>query len=128
MDHQTFDRLTRLFGASGSRRYAGRALLGTALLGATTRMAAAAPCDNGKNPRCRCGQNSTCPPGKCFRNECNGDQLCCTGSGLIICGNTCCQNVGTDPCDPCLAPGATDVQAAEDDPCPSGLAGSYRRP
>jgi len=43
MEHQTFDRLTRLFGSTGSRRTAWRALLAGALLGATPRRLAAAP-------------------------------------------------------------------------------------
>jgi hypothetical protein len=55
MEHQTFDRLTRLFGTTGSRRTAWRALLAGALLGATPRRLAAAPttpCTKGKHELC----------------------------------------------------------------------------
>src|SRR5688500_1657714 len=109
MDQQTFDRLTRFVGAAGSRRSAWRALLAAALLGATTRTAAAAPSYTGKNPRWRCGEESKCPPGKCFVDEC-GHELCCTGPKLIICGDRCCQSVGASPCsaqnrqDACIRP------------------------
>ena len=57
MDPHVFDSLTRLLSAPRSRRAAWRALLGAALLGATTRTAmAATPCDNGKNPG-TCGEH-----------------------------------------------------------------------
>ena len=122
MDHQTFDRLTHLFAVSGSRRTAWRALLGAALLGVTTRGAAAEPCNKGKH---LCG-GTCCPGGKCFANDVCGDELCCTGPELVICGNTCCKKVDTKgrqsqaPCrGECISPGK--------DPCQSGLPGSYRR-
>jgi hypothetical protein len=130
MDHHTFDRLSRLIGASGSRRTAWRALLGAALLGTTTRPTAAAPCGNAKHG---CGAGNACCPGKCFRHVKTGDELCCsgsdknTGSALITCGNRCCQDVGDDPCDCCLDPGTSSVIAAAADPCPEGITGSYRR-
>ena len=130
MDDQTFDHLTRLIATAASRRTAWRALLGAALLGTTTRPAAAAPCGNGKHV---CGARNECCPGKCFRNASTGHELCCrgsdekTGNALIICGTKCCQDVGEDPCDCCLAPGATIVIAAATDPCPEAITGSYRR-
>src|SRR5215204_2332377 len=91
MDHQTFDRMTRLFGTAGSRRTAMRALIAGAFLGATTRGAVAAPCGKSPNARCTCGTTRDCDPSKCFTHDC-GDQLCCTGD-WITCGNECCQNV-----------------------------------
>ena len=102
MDHQTFDRMTRLFRTSGSRRTAWRALLAGALLGATTRRAAAEPCANGKH---LCG--NTCCPGKCFTN--GPCEVCCTGTN-IICHTTgqpvCCLDDGSkDPCSVCLTSG-----------------------
>jgi hypothetical protein len=116
MDHQTFDRLTRLFRTAGSRRTAWRALLAGALLGATTRSAAAKPCNKGKH---LCG--STCCPGKCFTN--GSCEVCCTGKN-IICktteGPVCCLNEGRDPCGVCLTPDSSGS-------CQSGIAGSYRR-
>ena len=62
MDHQTFDRLTRLFAESGSRRTALRALIAGAFLGAATRSSAAKPCTNDTNARCTCGETSNCVP------------------------------------------------------------------
>jgi hypothetical protein len=143
MDHQTFDRLTRVVAASGSRRTAWRALLGGVLLGATTRGVAAGPCRTEKNPQCRCGDNRKCPPGKCFvleEGDCRDptspdcvcrDEVCCSGaeptSGeeLIICGNRCCRaTLNRDPIDdPCKN---CDPPRVPPD-CPGALAGSYRR-
>ena len=69
MDHQTFDRLARVFAASGSRRAAWRALLGAALLGATTRAAMA----TSSTPVSPTGQRGTALLGnKC----CPGRVLC----------------------------------------------------
>jgi hypothetical protein len=126
VDHRKFDRLTRLFSAPRSRRAALRSLLGTALLGATTRPAAAGPCANGKH---ECGVK--CCPGKCFELVVVGTEvgvcpLCCTGNN-IVCKDpetgksTCCLNKGDDPCDSCALP---------EDPgssCRTGITGSYRR-
>jgi hypothetical protein len=106
MEHQTFDRLTRLFGTAASRRSAWRALLASALLGVTTRSVAAEPCDNvrNSNSRCTCGETSTCEPGKCFTHDC-GHQRCCTAEHkLVICGNECCMTEterGVPIADPC---------------------------
>ncbi len=133
MDHHAFDSVTRLFGTTTSRRTTWRALLAAALFGATTRPAAAASrCPNGK-PAC----GDACCPGKCFRDENTHAELCCdgldvTGKALIICGNTCCQDVGESPCDCCRPPGFTSVITASEiaataDPCPDLIAGSYRR-
>src|SRR5829696_2978434 len=101
MDHRKFDRLTRLFGAPRSRRTALRALLGAALLGATTRTAMAGPCDTGNNPQCTCGADTNCPAGKCFVDSRGNCPVCCTEPGYVICVGkstgepaqpTCCQN------------------------------------
>jgi hypothetical protein len=129
MDHQTFDRLTRLVGTAASRRTAWRALLGGALLGATTRSAAAKPCSNDKH---LCGDQ--CCPGKCFSDRVC--EVCCTGPN-IIChakgGPVCCANKG-DPCAFVRARGAcpldaTPVGAANvsGGPCTLGITGTYRR-
>jgi hypothetical protein len=123
MDHRTFDRLTHLFAASGSRRTAWRALLGAALLGVTTRSAAAEPCNKGKH---RCGNQ--CCPGKCFTN--GSCQVCCTGNN-VICHTggpaVCCLNDGKD--DPCAVLKATGECPIPDSRgnCPDLIAGSYRR-
>jgi hypothetical protein len=120
MDHHVFDSVTRLFGASGSRRAAWRTLLAGALLGFTTRSAVAAPCANDANSRCTCGTTRNCAPGKCFV-KCGGGELCCTEPDFVICGNRCCFITGSaDPCAEC-------PQARAGDVCPSGIAGSYRR-
>jgi hypothetical protein len=128
MDHQTFDRLTRLFGIAGSRRTAWRALLGAALLGATTRAAMAdssTPCLTGNQEFC----GRQCCPGRCFVSESSGCVLCCTGKDLIICEDpatgksTCCNALDehgdpiSDPCGDCIPPQA----------CPGLISGSYRR-
>ena len=92
MDQPTFDRLTRLVAASGSRRAAWRALLAAALFGATTRPAAARPCANGKH---------TCGEACCPRHVlCAAVDEACPAllhrAGLIICEepvmgkSTCC--------------------------------------
>ena len=117
MDHRTFDRLTHFFAVSQSRRTAWRALLAGALLGATTRSAAAEPCANSKH---LCG--NTCCPGKCFTN--GSCEVCCAGAN-IICQTTgqpvCCLNDGSkDPCAACLTPDSGGF-------CREGIAGSYRR-
>ena len=136
MDDRKFDRLTRLFGAPGSRRTALRALLVAALIGATSRTAMAtssAPCKKGSQESC----GGTCCPGKCFVNPANGCPVCCTEPDFVICAGktidattgrttrqpTCCQNTKDgDPCERCVPPapprGAT---------CPSYVGGSYRR-
>jgi hypothetical protein len=129
MEHQTFDRLTRLVGTAASRRTAWRALLAGALLGATTRSTAAKPCANGKH---LCG--GACCPGKCFTNEfC---EVCCTEQN-IACptagGPVCCLNKG-DPCAFVQArgacpPAATPVGAVSvsGESCAAAITGSYRR-
>jgi hypothetical protein len=123
MDHRIFDRLTRHFGAPRSRRTALRALLSAALLRATTRPAAAGPCDEGKHDFCVRDQ---CCPGRCFVIEGNACPLCCTGKN-IICEDpttgksTCCLNKGEDPCDSCGLPENPDTS------CQTGITGSYRR-
>jgi hypothetical protein len=128
MEHQTFDRLTRLVGTAASRRTALGALLAGALLGVTARGAAAAPCANGKQT---CGVGKECCPGKCFVS-CDGTrEFCCTGTDRstgvererIICGNTCCLDDGSD--DPCEAPGCS--RGGPGQVCLEGIAGSYRR-
>ena len=125
MDHHVFDTVTRLFGTTGSRRTAWRALFAGALLGATASSAAAAPCRGGK-PAC----GSECCPSKCFGDAC-GNLFCCTesdpltGLPLITCGNRCCQDSGRgDPCASCTAP---SWPSGCDDPHPGAIAGSYRR-
>jgi hypothetical protein len=124
MDPHAFDRATRLFRTPHSRRSAWHALLGAALLGTTMRTASAAPCGNDRHG---CGTGNECCPGKCFRSVRTSDELCCSGPDLIICENRCCQNVGEDPCDCCLDPGATTEIAAAANSCPGAIAGSYRR-
>ena len=119
MDHQVFDTVARLFGTAGSRRTAWRALFAGALLGATTRSAAAQRCPDGKH---LC--DGVCCPGKCFV-KCGGDEdevFCCTEPDFVICGNRCCINTpgSPDPCANCPRASASDV-------CLSGIAGSYRR-
>jgi hypothetical protein len=127
MDYQVFDRLARLFAASGSRRTTWRALLGAALLGATTSPVGAAPgatpCDTGEQARC----GDQCCPGRCFVDEVCGDQLCCRGPELTICGNMCCRSVDeagrklAAPCSgACIPP--------KEGSCQSGLPTRYRRP
>ena len=121
MEHLTFDRLTRLVAASGSRRTAWRALLGAALLGATTKGAAAAPCGpDQKNRQCRCGVVRDCTPGTCFTHEC-GHQFCCTEPEWIICGNACCANTRDGCRGVCIHP------ILPEDFCESGITGTYRR-
>jgi hypothetical protein len=136
MDQRKFDRLTRLFGAPRSRRTAWRALLGAALLGATTRTAMAGPCDTGNNPQCTCGTNRTCPPGMCFVDSGGQCPVCCTEENdLTLCVGktidaatrkairepTCCKGT-KDACEACVPPapppGAT---------CFDYVGGSYRR-
>jgi hypothetical protein len=118
MDHQTFDRLTRLFGTAASRRTAWRAMLGAALFGATTRSAAAQECPDSKH-LCE----GECCPGKCFV-RCGSEEevFCCSDPQYVICGNRCCFNnpESADPCAECPPARASDV-------CPSAIAGSYRR-
>ena len=138
MDHQTFDRLTRLVGTAASRRTAWRALLGAALLGTTSRSAAAEQCANDK-PACG---NDGCCPGRCFDfvSDSGGSsgssdvcKVCCTKeNNRVICrgdqGYKCCNAVdkdGTllkDPCQSCPLP-----SPGNDCPNVSGIAGSYRR-
>jgi hypothetical protein len=140
MDHQTFDRLTRLFGIAGSRRTAWQALLGAALLGATTRSVAAAPtsaCDAGGQESC--GIGGPCCPGRCFvtcRATDSGTSepttyeefaLCCTGKDLIICGKECCLDDGRDdPCERCELPSEPGMPTGAQ-VCIGAIAGSYRR-
>ena len=116
MDHQTFDRMTRLFGTAGSRRTAWRALLAGALLGTTTRSASTAPCHD---PKHLCA--GACCPGKCFRS--GSCEVCCTKENkLVICGDTCCQDgEREDLCRPCTPP------VKPNGFCQEGIAGSYRR-
>jgi hypothetical protein len=129
MDHRKFDRLTRLFGVSSSRRTALRALLGAVLLGSTTQPAAATPCGTGKHDVCGNGRDNCCP-GRCFVHEpCENIQLCCTGPDLIICGgDECCKARDergapiSDPCRDCKLP---DLPRAEI--CTDYVGGSYRR-
>jgi len=134
MDHQTFDRLTRLFGFAGSRRTAWRALLGAALLGATTRVAMAdssTPCLTGNQEFC----GRQCCPGKCFVT-CENDvelALCCTGNDFIICEdpNTgksiCCLNRGDGSCEKCEQPGELGLPTGAETCRPGLISGSYRR-
>jgi hypothetical protein len=124
MDHQTFDRLTRLFSATGSRCAAWRAPLAGALLGTAPRSLTAAPTtpctNNGKQKLC----GGECCPGRCFKNE--RCEVCCTGNN-IICGTgdgpVCCLDDGSrDPCGDCKPP-----QAQVSQRCPEFISGSYRR-
>jgi hypothetical protein len=136
MDHQTFDRLTRLFSATGSRRAAWRALLAGALLGTAPRSLTAAPttpCTKGQHEVCGLGNElgDACCPGKCFADECTGYELCCTAEHkLIICQDPktgkaiCCENTGDDPCRACSRPTPEDEGRRL---CEEGLPGSYRR-
>ena len=126
MDHREFDRLTQRVSKAGSRRQALRAVLGAALLGASSRTAMAtssAPCKKGS--RASCG--GTCCPGKCFAYE-NCAFLCCTGADLIICGNKCCRFLNdrgeriSTPCEVCEQP--PPPRGAF---CNSYVGGSYRR-
>jgi hypothetical protein len=122
MDQPTFDRLTRLVAASGSRRAAWRALLAAALFRATTRPAAASLCANGKHT---CGE--ACCPGKCFALQGEACPLCCTGTNIIckdpVMGkSTCCLNDGSeDPCAKCGLPENPNPL------CRTGITGTYRR-
>jgi hypothetical protein len=125
MDYRKFDRLTRLFGAPRSRRTALRALLGAALLGATTRPTAATPCGTRKHDFCGGGLDNCCP-GRCFVHEPSNCELCCTGPELVICEDpktgqaTCCQKKGDDPCEVCAQPEPPGT-------CATYVGGSYRR-
>ena len=119
MDHQTFDRLTRLFGTAESRRTTWRALLAGALLGAAPRRLTAAPttpCTNGKHELC----GRQCCPGKCFTN--GSCAVCCTDPDFVICQDLasgkaiCCQNTGRNACEHCDVPTG----------CPEVITGSYR--
>ena len=127
MDHQTFDRMTRLFGTAGSRRTAFRALIAGSLLGATTRGVAAKPCGAGRQ---LCG--NSCCPGKCFRK--GSCEVCCTGRNIICItagGPVCCLNDGKDPCAVLQATGECQtpdgVVGESGDLCTESIAGSYRR-
>lgn len=120
MDHQTFDRLTHLFAASGSRRTACRALLAAALFGAAPRRTTATPstpCTKGNHQLC----GGKCCPGKCFTN--GSCEVCCTGNN-IICHTggqpVCCLNDGKDSCATCTIPDSGGY-------CKEAIAGSYRR-
>jgi hypothetical protein len=135
LDHQTFDRLTRLFGIAGSRRTAWRALLAGALLGATARSAAAVPrnaCDAGGQEFC--GIGGPCCPGKCFVT-CDDDEefaLCCTGKDFIICEDPtgksiCCQNNGDGSCEKCEQPRELGMPTGAESCRPGLISGSYRR-
>lgn len=126
MDQQTFDRLTRLFGMAGSRRSAWRALLAGALLGATTRSAAATPCDQGKHALC----GGECCPGRCFTNETCGDMLCCTGLDFTICGHECCRARtagGEKIASPCHTGGCVPPRNVCGEDPSGGIPGRYRR-
>jgi hypothetical protein len=134
MDPHVFDSLTRQLSAPRSRRAAWRALVGAALLGATTRAAMAdssTPCRAGNQEVC----GGQCCPGRCFMHEpCKNIQLCCTGKDLIICEDpttgksTCCYALdehgdpSSDPCRECKPPPLPDDQT-----CFDYIGGSYRR-
>ena len=135
MDHQAFDRLTRLVGTAVSRRTAWRAILWAALFGVTTRSAAAQRCPHSKH---RCG--GECCPGKCFRDELNPSnpscEVCCTKeNNNVICGTpegpVCCGNNDprVDPCAVLAARGTcpTPSTSAGRDLCVEFISGSYRR-
>ena len=132
MDHQIFDRLTRLVGTAASRRTTWRALLGLALTGGAAlradhpvRSAPARPCDR-EHPCSEECCGTTCCPGRCFENPTpptKGEQFyCCMEPTHVICGNpkaanenerqVCCPNAGRNPC-ACARDGL--------------IAGSYRR-
>jgi hypothetical protein len=124
MDHHVFDRLTRLFSAPRSRRTAWRTLLGAALLGATTRDAAAAPtapCDPGDQEYCITPKGRECCPGRCFvHTECPDEFFCCTGPEWITCGNDCCENTRDACSGVCTHPTPSEA-------CKEAITGSYRR-
>ena len=139
MDHQMFDHVTRLVAASGSRRAAWRALLGAALLGATTRTAratATSPCERGAQESC--GIEGPCCPGKCFlicpERSLDEYAFCCSGRDphtrgeLIICGNRCCLDDGSaNPCKDCKPPTNVEQFPKSGGPCIAAITGSYRR-
>lgn len=131
MDQRKFDRLTQRVSAAESRRQALRALLGAALVGTTTKNAAATKrrAPRGRGERCKdgttchgdacCGEE--CCPGRCFVDADNRP-FCCTAPDWVICGNSeaanreerqiCCPKAGSDPCS-CVGP--------------TVITGSYRR-
>lgn len=126
MDPHAFDRATRLFGSRRSRRAVWRAVLGGALLGATSHGALASPCQDGKHSRC----GDQCCPGRCFTNEACGDQLCCVGPNFTICGDECCRARTADGqkiASPCNKGGCRPPQSVCPEEPDGGIAGSYRR-
>jgi hypothetical protein len=105
VDSSSFDRLTRLFVSSSSRRALGGALLGSlaGLLGLEE--AAAAPCPKGKKrckqkciPRKQCCTNANCRPGATGRVCRRGKCVCPTGrrpcNGVCIPVANCCGVAG----------------------------------
>jgi len=127
MDPQTFDRFARLLSMPRSRRTTWRALLGAALLGATTRTAVAAatdPCAAGAEDYCVVGDARVCCPGRCFVKCGGGEEICCTKPNWVMCGNSCCPYDPTarNPCEHC-PPGLS----GGGDACVGVITGTYRR-
>jgi hypothetical protein len=152
MDDQTFDRVTRLFRAPGSRRRALRALLGAALLGGATRSEATTPRTTAAGRgRQICVADTDCllPPQDTPENPSIGASCC--ADKRCSCAGQCCPNRcfwrGRRP-EPivefcCTGPDWILCENAQGEdvccenggknPCgtclsASGLAGSYRRP
>jgi hypothetical protein len=134
MDHQTIDRLARLFATAASRRTTWRAMLGAALFGVTTRSAVAQRCPDSKH---LCGgERGECCPGTCFRDEFNPScEACCTEkNNNIICNTTrgpvCCHinEAKVDPCTVVEETGECPVSPeGVGETCVAGISGSYRR-
>lgn len=156
MDQRAFDRFTKRFSASGSRRDAVRAALGGALLGVVANDAAAKPGGNGKKK----------PGPKCRKEDCKAPFFdlktpvhCCAGR-YCSCDGRCCEDrcfwgLGVDPqtgnqvpvdefccVGPkyifCPVPNGKEGEGvcclnSDQDPCgqclgPSGIVASIRRP
>jgi uncharacterized low-complexity protein len=128
MDQLKFDRLTQLVSAAGSRRQTLRAVLGAALLGATTTHAAVRgrrasksrrktcvdencpPTPDGKPGTCCAGKHCTCNgeccPGRCFQ-EAEAERVtaeyCCVKPDWMMCDGpegepVCCPYDLENPC------------------------------
>lgn len=93
MDDRNFDKLTRIFGSTQSRRHMLRALAGAAAGALLPTAARAAPCGKA-GQACGCCRNGlTCTQGSCCPDEriCNG--VCCP-SGHVCQGGVCVRSGG----------------------------------
>jgi hypothetical protein len=148
MDRRIFDRLTRRVSAATSRRQAVRAVLGAALLGATTTNAAAVRRASKGRGRKRC-VDETCPlppgPGTSADRVGNeGKAFCCSGTHCSCngecCNNRCFWDSQTNPTKEfcCTGPEWVICGEGQDATCrpnvgenscfgPSVITGSYRR-